>query len=64
MTSGSPHRLVPNLREIILFSPRVGSGYEAAGLAPYFEGRSAGWITEERLVAELEAGQARLNWLP
>jgi hypothetical protein len=55
------HRLVPNLREIGLLTPRVRPRYEAAGLAPYFEGPSADRITEEQLVGELEADRRPLR---
>jgi hypothetical protein len=55
------HRLVPNLREIGLLTPRVRPSYEAAGLAPYFEGPSADRITEEQLVGELEADRQPLR---
>ncbi len=49
------HRLVPNLREIGLLSPRVRPRYAAAGLDRYFEGHAADRITDEQLVGELEA---------
>jgi hypothetical protein len=58
------HRLIPNLREIGLLTPRVRPRYEAAGLAPYFEGPSADRITEERLVGELEADRRPLGGDP
>jgi hypothetical protein len=54
------HRLVPNLREIGLLGARVRPRYEAAGLGAYFEGPSADRITDERLVAELEADRRPL----
>jgi hypothetical protein len=55
------HRLVPNLREIGVLTPRVRPRYEAAGLAPYFEGPSADRITDEQLVGELEADKRPLR---
>jgi hypothetical protein len=58
------HRLVPNLREIGLLTPRVRPRYEAAGLAPYFEGLSADRITDAELVAELEADRRPLGGDP
>jgi len=55
------HRLVPNLREIGVLTARVRPRYQAAGLAPYFEGPSADRLTDEQLVGELEADQRPLG---
>jgi len=55
------HRLVPNLREIGLLTARIRPRYERAGLAPYFEGLAADRITNEQLVADLEADRRPLG---
>lgn len=44
-------RLVPNLREIGLMSPRVLPRYESAGLMRYFAGASADRLSAEQLLA-------------
>ncbi len=43
-------RMVPNLREIGLMSPRIQPHYEAAGLMRYFGGRAADAITAEDIL--------------
>jgi hypothetical protein len=45
-------RLVPNLREIGLMSPRVIPRYEAAGLMRYYRGAAADRVTAEQLLSE------------
>jgi hypothetical protein len=47
-------RLVPNLREIGLLSPRIQPSYERVGLMRYFEGRSADRLTAEQLLSDLD----------
>lgn len=46
-------RLVPNLREIGLLSPRIMPRYEQAGLMQYFGGLSADKLTADKLLADL-----------
>ena len=46
-------RLVPNLREIGLMSPRIMPHYERAGLLRYYNGRSADQITGDQILADL-----------
>lgn len=48
-------RLVPNLREIGLLSPRVLPRYERAGLAKYFGGLAADKLSGESMLAALDA---------
>lgn len=48
-------RLVPNLREIGLLSPRIMPRYEEVGLMQYFGGLAADKLTAETLVSELSA---------
>lgn len=48
-------RLVPNLREIGLLSPRIMPRYEEVGLMQYFGGLAADKLTAEKLVSELSA---------
>ncbi|NUO54949.1 MAG: ferritin-like domain-containing protein [Polyangiaceae bacterium] len=45
-------RLVPNLRDIGLMTPRIYPAYERAGLTEYFGGKAAPEITGEDMVAE------------
>lgn len=40
-------RLVPNLRAIGLLTPHIMPFYERAGLAKYFDGRSADEMSED-----------------
>jgi hypothetical protein len=47
-------RLVPNLREIGLLSPRVAPRYEAAGLFRYADGLAADRLTAEVMLTELQ----------
>ncbi len=51
-------RLVPNLREIGLMSPRILPHYEQAGLMQFFGGASAMELTAERLLDELDTAKA------
>lgn len=44
-------RLVPNLREIGLLSPRIMPHYDAVGLMKYFGGRAADQVTAAELLA-------------
>ena len=46
-------RLVPNLREIGLLSPRIMPRYEEVGLMQYFGGAAADKLTAEKLLADL-----------
>jgi hypothetical protein len=48
-------RLVPNLREIGLLSPRIIPHYEKVGLMKYFGGDAANKITGEQMIKELDA---------
>ena len=43
-------RLVPNLREIGLLTPRVMKRYEEVGLMQYFGGLAADKLTAEQLL--------------
>jgi hypothetical protein len=45
-------RLVPNLREIGLLTPRVVPRYEAVGLMQYFHGAAADQLTAEQLLSD------------
>ena len=47
-------RLVPNLREIGLMSPRILPHYEKVGLMKYFGGSAADKLTGEQMLKELE----------
>jgi hypothetical protein len=47
-------RLVPNLREIGLLTPRVMPHYDAAGLLEYMHGASADRLTGEQMIRELD----------
>ncbi|UQA63830.1 ferritin-like domain-containing protein [Polyangium aurulentum] len=46
-------RLVPNLREIGLLTPRIMPRYEEHGLMKYFGGLAADKLTAEKLIADL-----------
>ncbi|WP_272421566.1 ferritin-like domain-containing protein [Polyangium jinanense] len=46
-------RLVPNLREIGLLSPRIMPRYEEVGLMQYFGGLAADQLTADKLLADL-----------
>ena len=48
-------RLVPNLREIGLMSPRILPKYEAAGLMQYFAGAAADRLSGEQMIRDLDA---------
>ena len=48
-------RLVPNLREIGLLSPRIMPRYEEVGLMQYFGGLAADKLTAESIVSDLSA---------
>ena len=48
-------RLVPNLRDIGLLTPRIYPAYEKAGLTQYFGGKSAPDLTAEDMLRELDA---------
>ncbi len=50
-------RLVPNLREIGLLSPRIMPHYDRVGLSQYFGGQSADKITGEQMIRELDGQQ-------
>ncbi len=47
-------RMVPNLREIGLLSPRIVPHYERVGLAKYMGGLAADKISGDQMIAELE----------
>jgi hypothetical protein len=47
-------RLVPNLREIGLMSPRILSHYDRVGLMQYFGGVAADKLTGDQMIAELD----------
>ncbi len=49
-------RLVPNIREIGLLSPRMRPYYEQAGLGAYFQGAAATELSGEQMLAELDRG--------
>jgi hypothetical protein len=51
-------RLVPNLREIGLLSPRVMQHYENAGLLKYMHGKHAMDITGDEMLRELDQGSS------
>ncbi|WP_428265443.1 ferritin-like domain-containing protein [Haliangium sp.] len=51
-------RLVPNLREIGLLTPRIQSAYERVGLMKYFNGQAADQLTGDQLIADLDAHAA------
>ncbi len=48
-------RLVPNLREIGLLTPRMLPRYEAAGLMKYYEGAASDTVSGEQMIQELDA---------
>lgn len=48
-------RLVPNLREIGLMSPRIIQHYERVGLMQYFGGLSADQLTADQMLSDLDA---------
>jgi hypothetical protein len=48
-------RLIPNLREIGLMSPRILSRYEGAGLMQYYQGLAADKLTASQMLADLDA---------
>jgi hypothetical protein len=48
-------RLVPNLREIGLLTPRIMPAYDRVGLMQYFGGKSADKLTGDELLAGLAA---------
>jgi hypothetical protein len=48
-------RLVPNLREIGLLSPRIQPHYERVGLMRYFHGAAADVISGEQMIRELDS---------
>jgi hypothetical protein len=47
-------RLVPNLREIGLMSPRIMAHYEKVGLMEYFGGLAADKLSGEQMIADLD----------
>lgn len=53
-------RLVPNLREIGLLSPRIQEDYDRVGLMRYFGGASADQMSGEELVAAIEREEGAL----
>ncbi|MDO8329358.1 MAG: ferritin-like domain-containing protein [Fluviicoccus sp.] len=51
-------RLVPNIREIGLLTPRMRPHYEAAGMGQYFNGLAAPELTGEQMIADLDRARA------
>jgi hypothetical protein len=51
-------RLVPNLREIGLMSPRILPHYEAVGLMQYFGGDAADKLSGQKMIADLDKAAA------
>jgi len=51
-------RLVPNIREIGLLTPRMRPHYEAAGMGQYFNGVAAPELTGEQMIADLDRARA------
>jgi hypothetical protein len=51
-------RLVPNLRDIGLLTPRILPRYEQAGLSQYFRGAAAPELTGDQMIAELDRAAA------
>lgn len=51
-------RLVPNLREIGLLTPRIMPAYDRVGLLRYMRGRSADQLTGDGMIAELDGETA------
>jgi hypothetical protein len=51
-------RLVPNLREIGLLSPRIIPQYERAGLMKFYNGVAADQVTGEQMIIELDRDAA------
>lgn len=51
-------RLVPNLREIGLLTPRIIPHYERAGLMKYFDGASARELTGDQMLRDLDRERA------
>jgi hypothetical protein len=51
-------RLIPNLREIGLMSPRVLPRYEKTGLMQYFGGAAADRLSGEQMIHDLDAQMA------
>ena len=47
-------RLMPNLREIGLLSPKIAADYQRVGLLKYASGASAPHLTGEAMVSALE----------
>jgi len=47
-------RLVPNLREIGLLSPRIQQRYEQVGLMRYFDGAAADQLSGSQFIAQLD----------
>jgi len=52
-------RLVPNLREIGLLSPRIARRYDEVGLMKYAHGASADQLSGDAMVAELDRAISR-----
>jgi hypothetical protein len=51
-------RLIPNLREIGLLSPRIVPRYEQAGLMRFYHGAAADKLSADQLLAQLDAPAA------
>lgn len=50
------NRLIPNLREIGLMSPRIIPRYEGAGLMKFYDGVAADKLTAAQMLRDLDAG--------
>lgn len=51
-------RLIPNLREIGLLSPRIARRYDEVGLMKYAGGLSADRLSGDAMIAELDGRTA------
>ena len=54
-------RLIPNLREIGLLSPRIAKHYDRAGLLEYSKGRSAVELTSDQILHDLSGPNSSLD---
>ena len=50
-------RLVPNIRDIGLLTPRIRPYYEKSGMGQYFNGQAAPELTGEQMIADLDRGR-------
>lgn len=54
-------RLVPNLREIGLLTPRILPHYERVGLLAYFDGKAADQLTGDQMLSDLDRTQEKTS---